>query len=579
MKLLQAKTSKGTNLYIIKSYRYNGKSTSKIVKKCGRLEDLAKVYDDPIKHVLDVKAELEKEEKEFLKKKGDINFTVSKDNLYKNGNPMRIGGHLYLRPFFRKLGLDELLKKIQEKTKIEYNLGEVIEYIVYSRILYPTSKRETADVKRFFLEEPDFELHDIYRALDVIEENSDLIQKFCYKNSSKIARRNKRILYYDCTNFYFESEEENGLRQYGVSKEHRPNPIVQMGLFADGNGIPLAFDINPGNTNEQITLKPLENKIIKDFGLDKIVVCTDAGLASYENRDFNDHANRAFVVTQSLKKLPSHLKEWALDKSGWKKLSSNEAGFPSLIDEDHEILYKTRYMLEDVTIKDNYGKPLKIQKGWRLIVTYSPLYAKYQTEILNKQVERAKKIIANPNSYKKGSMNDVKRFIKNLSFDSNGEIITNSKLLFDEELLAKEKQFIGYYGLTTNLKDKVQDIVSINHNRWKIEESFRIMKTDFKSRPVFHYKDDRIKAHFLTCYLALLIFRLLQLKVKDKFTSSELLTALRNMYYVKLKEGYITNFAASPVIDELNAMLDMKTDFGCYTYKEMRYLINSSKNY
>ena len=579
MKLLQQKTSKGTNLYIIKSYRYNGKSTSKVVKKCGRIEDLAKIYDDPLKHVMKVKEELEKEEKEFLKKKGDINFTVSKDNLYKNGNPLRIGGHLYLRPFFRKLGLDELLKKIQEKTKIEYNLGEVIEYIVYSRILYPTSKRETADVKRFFLEEPVFDLDVIYRACDVLEENADLIQKFCYKNSSKIARRNKRILYYDCTNFFFESEEENGLRQYGISKEHRPNPIVQMGLFMDANGIPLAYNINPGNTNEQITLKPLEEKIIKDFGLEKIVVCTDAGLASYDNRAFNDRQGRAFVVTQSLKKLPAHLKSWALDKSGWKKLSSNEVGFPGLIEEDNDILYKARYMKEDITIKDNAGNPLKIEQGWRLIITYSPLYAKYQNEILNKQVERAKKIIANPNSYKKASINDAKRFIKNISYDEDGTIINNSKLLFDEELLAKEKEFIGYYGLTTNLKDKPQDIVSINHNRWKIEESFRIMKTDFKSRPVYHYKDDRIKAHFLTCYLALLIFRLLQFKVKDKFTSQEILDALRSMYYVKLKEGYITNFESNKVIEELNAMLDMKTDFGCYTYKEMRYLINSSKNY
>lgn len=579
MKLSKVKTSKGINLYIIKSYRYNGKSTSKVIRKCGRLEDLAKVYDDPIAHFMHVKEQLEQEEKEYYKTKGRINFTLDKKSIFENGNPARIGGHLYLRPFFRKLGLDELFKKIQEKSKIEYDLGTVIEYIVYSRILYPTSKRETADVKRFFLEEPDFELHDIYRALDVLEENADLVQKFCYKNATKIANRNKRVLYYDCTNFYFESEEEDGLRQYGVSKEHRPNPIVQMGLFTEGNGIPLCYSLHPGNTNEQITLKPLEEKVLKDFGLEKVIVCTDNGLASYDNRAFNDKQGRAFVVSQSLKKLPAHLKEWALDKKGWKKIHSDEVGFPGLEYDNDEILYKARYMKEEIPIKDNNGNQIKVNKSWRLIVTYSPKYAAYQQEILDKQIERAKKIIAHPASYKKSSINDVKRFIKNISFTKDGEIAECNKLSFDEEIYKKEQQFIGYYGLTTNLDDRPEEIVAINHNRWKIEQCFRIMKTDFKSRPVYHHKDERIKAHFLTCFLALLIFRLLQNRLKDKFTGTEILSTLRQMIYLKLPEGYLPNFAPNDVIEELNAMLDMKTDFGVYSYKDMRYLINSSKNF
>ena len=318
-----------------------------------------------------------------------------------------------------------------------------------------------------------------------------------------------------------------------------------------------------------------------------MIVCTDAGLASFANRAFNDQGERAFVVTQSIKKLPKHLKEWVfnegpyLDKKDWKRFDENNKYIettPSLIEDEDNInslIYKSRYMVSDITLDDD-GNKIKIQKGWRLIVSYSKKYATYQKQIREKQIARAKAIIANPSRYSKGNVNDVKRFIKNIAFDKNGEIC-KSNLLFDEELVNEEAKYDGYYAVTTNLEDNEQDIIAINHNRWKIEDCFRLMKTDFKSRPVYHYKDERIEAHFLICFLALLVFRLLHVKLGDKYTSNELLSTLREMEYYQYDEGYLTPFGTTPLIKDLNEMFDMKASRQGYSYRTMKYLINSSK--
>ena len=586
MKITRTKTPKGTNLYIVKSYRVKGKSTSKVVLKLGKLEDLNEKYGDGLKYAYEVKKQLEEEEAAIKKEKAmDV-------RVYKNEDTpiipkQRIGGHLFLRPMFRKLNVYDFLKELREESKITYPLEDVLEYLIFARILAPKSKMATHELCKHFVDEPDFDLQHVYRTMDVIVKHIDEIQKIAYKASSKLIKDNKSILFYDMTNFFFESEDASGLKQYGVSKEHRPNPIVQFGLFTNGKGIPLGFGIYPGNTNEQITLKPLEKKILKDYGLSKVIVCTDAGLASFANRAFNDQGERAFVVTQSIKKLPKHLKEWVfnegpyLDKKDWKRFDENNKYIettPSLIEDEDNInslIYKSRYMVSDITLDDD-GNKIKIQKGWRLIVSYSKKYATYQKQIREKQIARAKAIIANPSRYSKGNVNDVKRFIKNIAFDKNGEIC-KSNLLFDEELVNEEAKYDGYYAVTTNLEDNEQDIIAINHNRWKIEDCFRLMKTDFKSRPVYHYKDERIEAHFLICFLALLVFRLLHVKLGDKYTSNELLSTLREMEYYQYDEGYLTPFGTTPLIKDLNEMFDMKASRQGYSYRTMKYLINSSK--
>ena len=586
MKITRTKTPKGTNLYIVKSYRVKGKSTSKVVLKLGKLEDLNEKYGDGLKYAYEVKKQLEEEEAAVKKEKAmDV-------RVYKNEDTpiipkQRIGGHLFLRPMFRKLNVYDFLKELREESKITYPLEDVLEYLIFARILAPKSKMATHELCKHFVDEPDFDLQHVYRTMDVIVKHIDEIQKIAYKASSKLIKDDKSILFYDMTNFFFESEDASGLKQYGVSKEHRPNPIVQFGLFTNGKGIPLGFGVYPGNTNEQITLKPLEKRILKDYGLSKVIVCTDAGLANFANRAFNDQGKRAFVVTQSIKKLPKHLKEWVfnegpyLDKKDWKRFDENNKYIettPSLIEDEDNInslIYKSRYMVSDITFDDD-GNKIKIQKGWRLIVSYSKKYATYQKQIREKQIARAKAIIANPSRYNKGNVNDVKRFIKNIAFDKNGEIC-KSNLLFDEELVNEEAKYDGYYAVTTNLEDNEQDIIAINHNRWKIEDCFRLMKTDFKSRPVYHYKDERIEAHFLICFLALLVFRLLHVKLGDKYTSNELLNTLREMEYYQYDEGYLTPFGTTPLIKDLNEMFDMKASRQGYSYRTMKYLINSSK--
>lgn len=587
MKITRTKTPKGTNLYIVKSYRIKGKSTSKVVLKLGKLEDLNEKYGDGLKYAYQVKKQLEDEEIAVKKEKA-MDIRVYKDEDTPIIPAQRIGGHLFLRPMFRKLGIYDFLKEVREESKITYPLEDVLEYLVFARILAPKSKLATHELCKHFVDEPDFDLQHVYRTMDVINKHMDEIQKIAYKASSKLVKDDKSILFYDMTNFFFESEDASGLRQYGVSKEHRPNPIVQFGLFTNGKGIPLGFGVYPGNTNEQVTLKPLEKKILKDYGLSKVIVCTDAGLASFANRAFNDQKERAFVVTQSIKKLPKHLKEWVFNegvysnKKDWKKFDENNKYIettPSLNEDEEDInslIYKSRYMVNDFTITDDDGNKIKIQKGWRLIVSYSKKYAVYQRSVREKQISRAKAIIANPSRYNKGSANDVKRFIKNIAFDKNGEIC-ESNLLFDEDLVKQEAKYDGYYAVTTNLEDNEQDIIAINHNRWKIEDCFRLMKTDFKSRPVYHYKDERIETHFLICFLALLVFRLLHVKLGEEYTANELLTTLREMEYYKYDEGYLTPFGTTPLVKELNEMFDMKASRQGYSYRTMKYLINSSK--
>lgn len=589
MKITRTKTPKGTNLYIVKSYRIKGKSTSKVVLKLGKLEKLNEKYGDGLKYAYEVKKSLENEEAAVKKEKA-MDIRIYKDADTPIIPKQRIGGHLFLRPIFRKLGIYDFLKEIRENSKITYPLEDILEYLVFARILAPKSKLATHELCKHFVDEPNFDLQHTYRTMDVINKYSEKIQQIAYKMSSKLVKDEHKILFYDMSNFFFESEEANGIRQYGVSKEHRPNPIVQFGLFTNGKGIPLGFGIYPGNTNEQITLKPLEKRILKDYGLSKVIVCTDCGLASASNRAFNDVGERGFIVTQSVKKLPNHLKEWVFNlgpyesKKDWKKFDTNNKYIettPSLIEDEEDIntlIYKSRYMVQDVIVKDDEGNDIKLQKGWRLIVSYSKKYAAYQRNIREKQIARAKAIIANPSRYNKGSANDVKRFIKNIAFDKNGEIC-KTNLFFDEDLLKEEEKYDGYYAVTTNLEDNEMDIIAINHNRWKIEDCFRQMKTDFKTRPVYHFTDERIKAHFLICFLALLVFRLLHNKVGDKYTSNELLSTLREMEYYKYDEGYLTPFGTTPLVSDLNEMFDMKASRQGYSYRTMKYLINCSKCY
>lgn len=571
LKITESKNAK--SLYVIRSTYENGKHSSKIVEKLGTYADLLEKLngEDPIAWAKDYIADLNEKE-EAGKRNVSISFSPAK-HIEKNKQVLFNGGYLFLQAVYYALGLDSISKQISKKHKFTFDLNSILSNLLYARVLFPASKLATTQLAQKFLEPPSFELQHVYRALGIIATESDFIQSELYKNSLRIADRNTRILYYDCTNYFFEIEHESGLKQYGVSKEHRPNPIVQMGLFMDGDGIPLAFNISKGNTNEQVTLTPLEQKLLQDFGLSKLVICTDAGLASTANRKFNDKKNRAFITTQSIKKLKKPLQQWALSKTGW-CIPGVEGTFnlTRLTDNAFTEAYKHTTFYKERWVKENGLEQ-------RLIVTYSLKYSNYQKEIRRAQIERAMKLVQkNPQKISKHNQNDYKRFISKKSITPDGEIAEKNLYSLDAERILQEEMFDGYYGICTNLEDDAQSIIRINQQRWEIEESFRIMKAEFQARPVYLSRDDRIHAHFTTCFLALTLYRFLEKALDEQFTCHRIIEGLRNMNFYKIKtEGYIPAYVSDDFMDVLHEKFQFLTDLQIVTAQEMKNIFKTTK--
>ena len=454
MRLKVTRSKNAASLYVIKSV-YNSKTqsnSSKIVEKLGTEDELRKKLNgqDPYEWAKTYIAELNKQEKEDNSK---IMVQYSPTKLIEKEKQHSFnGGYLFLQKIYHELGLHSICNTISDRHKFTFNLDSILSRLLYGRIIFPGSKLSTYHLSARFLEKPDFDIQHIYRALEVISKETDFIQSELYKSSLKLSKRNTGVLYYDCTNYFFEIEQEEGLKQYGYSKEHRPNPIVQMGLFMDGDGIPLAFNITKGNTNEQLTLKPLEQKILGDFKLSKFIVCTDAGLASNDNRKFNDQDDRAFITTQSVKKLKNHLKEWALSNEEWQLSSDDKIYNISDID---EIKFVDRTFYKERWIKEN-GLEQK------LIVTYSIKYRDYQRTIRNSQVDRAVKTIeTNPSKLNKVNPNDYRRFIEKTSVTSNGEVAEKNHYSIDQEAILKEEAYDGIYAVCTNLEDDATEIIKV----------------------------------------------------------------------------------------------------------------------
>ena len=570
MRLKITKSKNAQSLYVIKSYRDNGKNTSKIVEKLGTYDELLQKLngEDPIVWAKRYIEELNKREDEE-KREVIVKYSPAK-TIDKNVQSSFNGGYLFLQKIYNQLGLNKICREISSKYKFTFDLDSILSRLVYSRVLFPASKLATCELAKRFIEQPNFDIQHVYRALEVIAKETDFIQSELYNNSLKISKRNKGILYYDCTNFFFEIEQEEGLKQYGVSKEHRPNPIVQMGLFMDGDGIPLAFCINKGNTNEQTTMKPLEEKILSDFHLSKFVVCTDAGIASSANRQFNNMEDRAFITTQSIKKLKKYLKEWALAPTGWHLSGSEESYDITELDpakDRDKILYKERWIKED-------GLEQK------LVVTFSLKYKCYQETLRNSQIERAQKTIdTNPTKIKKCNSSDYKRFIARSHCTPDGEVADKEFYSLDEELIAQEAAYDGFYATCTNLEDDASAIIKVNKRRWEIEECFRIMKTEFKARPVYLQRDDRITAHFTTCFISLIIYRLLEKKLNERYTSSEIISGLREMNFHEIKgEGYVPTYTRTDFTDDLHEAFGFRTDYQIVNNKQIKKIFKSTKS-
>ena len=588
MKLTVSKSKNSATFYVQKSIRKsNGSVTTVTIEKLGNL-DMVKTRangKDPYIWAQEYVDELNRKEYEEQK---EILIKCSPSKLLKPDEKHLFNcGYLFLQSIYYSLNLDKICSKISKKYSFEYDLNDILSRLIFTRILYPSSKLASNRSSKMFIEQPTFNLHDIYRSLSVLAKESDFIQSELYKNSQIILPRRNDILYYDCTNYYFEIEQEDELRKYGKSKQHQPLPIVGMGMFMDHDGIPLAFDIFPGNKNEQPTLKPLEQKVIDDYGIDSIIICTDAGLSSNANRKFNDKTLfgeriRSFITTQSIKQLPKYLKEFALDPEGWSL--QGETGLFNLnnLDEQtdyNKVFYKERWIKEDLSDK-------KVKEGDKaleqhLIVSFSLKYKKYHQKIRQSQIDRANKLIEK-GEYKRNqkNQNDPRRFIATETMTSSGEVCDREIPYIDSNLIAEEEKYDGFYAVCTNLETtSAEEIVRINKKRWEIEECFRIMKTEFSARPIYLQREDRIKAHFITCFASLVVFRILEKKLGEQYTCDEIINVLRSMmmYRPGEKLGYLPAYTRTAITDALHEAFGFRTDYEIFTDLSMKKVFRDSK--
>ena len=573
MKVDTTKSKNAESFYIRQSYvNSEGKSTSKTIRKLGTLNELLVEHGptrDDVMRWAKKQAKIETEKYKAQKDVKTVLIPLRADKKIDYNKEKRFqGGYLFLQYVYYSLGLNRVCRKIRDRHQFEYDLNAILSDLIYTRVMEPSSKRSSYKAACGFLEKPGYELHDVYRALSVLAQESDLIQAELYKNSNFLTKRKDHILYYDCTNYYFEIEQEDGDKKYGKSKEHRPNPIIQMGLFTDGDGIPLAFSLFPGNQNEQTSLKPLEKKVIEDFGCDRFIFCSDAGLASENNRLFNHTGKRGFIVTQSIKKLAAEYREAALNRKGFRRLSDGKpADLEQLNESDSQELF---YKEEPYSSK-------KLEQ--RLIITYSPKYAAYQKELREKQVKRAMDMLKDGKHKKtKKNPNDPARFIDKEAVTKEGEI-ADILYYLDEAKIAEEARYDGLYAVCTDLfDDQPGDILKVSEGRWQIEACFRIMKTDFLARPVHVQREDRIKAHFLICFISLLVYRLLEKKLEKKYTCSEILETLRKFQFADVGgQGFMPLYKRTKLTDALHRTSGIETDFEFITKSKMKEIQKKSK--
>lgn len=563
------------DIYVTQSYRKeNGKTSSRIYRKLGKYNDLLEKFNGDENAMLAwAKEEARKDTEKSSKSNSSVSVSLSQTAyIPKNEERSFNAGYLFLQKICSELRVDNICRQIRSRYKFDYDFHAVMTDLIYARILSPSSKLSSYSFCQSLLEPPKYSLQNVYRALSVMSDESGFIQEELYRNSNFVHPRNNKILYYDCTNYYFEIENEDEFRRYGKSKENRPNPIVTMGLFMDADGIPLAFDIFPGNQNEQTTLKPLETNIIRDFGCSEFIFCSDAGLGSKKNRYFNSFGNRAYVITQSIKKLRSDDKEDALSPKNFKRLGADKFIDISNLDETDDEIYNSIFYKCIPVVNSGMDETV--------IVTYSPKYKAYQAKVREQQIERAMKMIDNPARIRKGkNQNDPARFIKKTSVTDDGELATADVYGLDTSRIDEESRYDGFYAVITNIEDDVEGIIKINKQRWEIEENFRIMKNDFDARPVYVRREDRIRAHFLICYISLLVYRLLEKKLKGDYTCEEILSTLRTMQMTLLSKssGYTPSYKRTDLTDDLHEQFGFHTDFEFISKASMRSIIKKTK--
>lgn len=608
MKLYYDKRLKDPTYYIQQGFRNGKKTTTKNIKRLGKHSELLLITDDPLEYA---KNEVKKMNEEYRSGRSEFIVTMdfneripSTDSPCSNSTSLNIG-YLYLKNIYAKLNLSDFFKSVSSDRKITYDCNKICQFLTYARILDPASKYGTYDKLDTYYEKPQVEYQHMIRFLDILDRNSDKYLKHLFDNSENIVKRDTSVMYYDCTNYFFETEKPDeeivdevtgeiilGLRQLGISKENKTSPIVEMGLIMDSRGIPISMCIHPGNTNEQLTAVPLEKEVIKMTGNKKFIYCADAGLGSYNIRKFNDMGGRAYIVTQSVKKLGQEIKDIVFNDSNYRLLSNDDAitlkEMRTFNKKDannlslyNDFAYKVipantamdTGLYEEKVYKNGRTKKVKAKGTLHqyIIVTFSRKMMEYQRTIRERQLERAKKLLRlkDPEKIKKGP-NDIRRFLKNTSSDTANYVL-------DMDKIHEEEKYDGFYAVATNLDDSAKDILAVAQNRYKIEDCFRIMKTNFDARPVFLRKPERIRAHFLICYTALLIYRLMECKLDDNLThvtTSNLIKTLRNMNVVNMDDMYYKSiYSGSQALDALEKCFELQLNRKYYKPSDLNKIV------
>ena len=608
MKLYYDKRLKDPTYYIQQGFRNGKKTTTKNIKRLGKHSELLLITDNPLEYA---KNEVKKMNEEYRSGRSEFIVTMdfneripSTDSPCSNSTSLNIG-YLYLKDIYAKLNLSDFFKSVSSDRKITYDCNKICQFLTYARILDPASKYGTYDKLDTYYEKPQVEYQHMIRFLDILDRNSDKYLKHLFDNSENIVKRDTSVMYYDCTNYFFETEKPDeeivdevtgeiilGLRQFGISKENKTSPIVEMGLIMDSRGIPISMCIHPGNTNEQLTAVPLEKEVIRMTGNKKFIYCADAGLGSYNIRKFNDMGGRAYIVTQSVKKLGQEIKNIVFNDSNYHLLSNDDAitlkEMRTFDKKDannlslyNDFAYKVipantpmdTGLYEEKVYKNGRTKKVKTKGTLHqyIIVTFSRKMMEYQRTIRERQLERAKKLLRlkDPEKIKKGP-NDIRRFLKNTSSDTANYVL-------DMDKIYEEEKYDGFYAVATNLDDSAKDILAVAQNRYKIEDCFRIMKTNFDARPVFLRKPERIRAHFLICYTALLIYRLMECKLDDNLThvtTSNLIKTLRNMNVVNMDDMYYKSiYSGSQALDALERCFELQLNRKYYRPSDLNKIV------
>lgn len=608
MKLYYDKRLKDPTYYIQQGFRNGKKTTTKNIKRLGKHSELLLITDNPLEYA---KNEVKKMNEEYRSGRSEFIVTMdfnekipSTDSPCSNSTSLNIG-YLYLKDIYAKLNPSDFFKSVSSDRKITYDCNKICQFLTYARILDPASKYGTYDKLDTYYEKPQVEYQHMIRFLDILDRNSDQYLKHLFDNSENIVKRDTSVMYYDCTNYFFETEKPDeeivdevtgeiilGLRQFGISKENKTSPIVEMGLIMDRRGIPISMCIHPGNTNEQLTAVSLEKEVIKMTGNKKFIYCADAGLGSYNIRKFNDMGGRAYIVTQSVKKLGQEIKDIVFNDSNYRLLSNDDAitlkEMRTFNKKDannlslyNDFAYKVipantamdTGLYEEKVYKNGRTKKVKAKGTLHqyIIVTFSRKMMEYQRTIRERQLERAKKLLRlkDPEKIKKGP-NDIRRFLKNTSSDTANYVL-------DMDKIHEEEKYDGFYAVATNLDDSAKDILAVAQNRYKIEDCFRIMKTNFDARPVFLRKPERIRAHFLICYTALLIYRLMECKLDDNLThvtTSNLIKTLRNMNVVNMDDMYYKSiYSGSQALDALERCFELQLNRKYYRPSDLNKIV------